>query len=886
QLLQANPLHRGALERLNRIRAEQEMLDEVQAELRVKEGGVPKGAGRSGADRARSAAGKAAPAGLPETGAAELAWKANIKRVAAAAAMGGSEGADPSAPVKTAEPDSPGLDVARVDGPQQAATASPHGSPGPENDPDPLPDTLPEALKTAFLPIDEGSRGGETEDEGPRDAGPRDPFQARASEASWAGGFLGERLETETPPETGVAVAPAIGAGEWMSPDTGAAPQPEVAEGTVMVAERSLDDSEPEAPAFEPGETTLPMTSDQPGEEPNSSDPDTAVQEELPYRPEDWNPGESVEDGQEQEDEATSDTTEPEGYADRLAGETPGDRTAQAEGIEDRAADPPSESPFQPGESTDPADADTLPEEPTLTDAAEIRRGDGPSAPEDVSAERSNEGGQEFMEGTASDATETEDDPRKEGEAAGPTDSENGEDLEAVAADQAVTDPFQPGEAAAPEAGDLREMPAPSEAADEEALAGPDPIAAMTDTDPDSDEMVMDEQETEPPDLDEAATEAGDAPAALPESDEAPHGEDENSTEAEESPFQPGAATAKGEEGPPHGLEVDTGTAEREAVEVDTFTPGEPTEGAGTLDQMETEPTVEAGALPGAEKGERTEALPTGESADDLPYRADATDAFEVGQDSSMQTGPGVDEERADGGGTDVEENLPGGPQEGKDAPTLDKTALESKDLADEPTHEGLTADADSADEGATGESRVAAEDKDMQVEPFEPGDMGAASEEGAPEAKAGKENEGEADGQEGEPYRPDVDSVEKAAHRERDELDKAAHAGGDMPGERFDPVQTEPSAGVEEGIDDTEPPKPEPPGARPQDEAAVSNDTLQIDPHLATFTLATIYKVQGLYRQALQVLDMLEAKDADTERIQAERESIQQLMISDSPSG
>ena len=51
------------------------------------------------------------------------------------------------------------------------------------------------------------------------------------------------------------------------------------------------------------------------------------------------------------------------------------------------------------------------------------------------------------------------------------------------------------------------------------------------------------------------------------------------------------------------------------------------------------------------------------------------------------------------------------------------------------------------------------------------------------------------------------------------------------------------------------------------------------IDPNLATFTLATIYKVQGLYEQALQVLDILETKGGDKERIQAERDALAKSM-------
>ena len=62
------------------------------------------------------------------------------------------------------------------------------------------------------------------------------------------------------------------------------------------------------------------------------------------------------------------------------------------------------------------------------------------------------------------------------------------------------------------------------------------------------------------------------------------------------------------------------------------------------------------------------------------------------------------------------------------------------------------------------------------------------------------------------------------------------------------------------------------------------SHEPLKIDPKLATFTLATIYKVQGLFVESLEVLNMLEDKAADQERIDDEREAIRNLMESGSP--
>ena len=57
------------------------------------------------------------------------------------------------------------------------------------------------------------------------------------------------------------------------------------------------------------------------------------------------------------------------------------------------------------------------------------------------------------------------------------------------------------------------------------------------------------------------------------------------------------------------------------------------------------------------------------------------------------------------------------------------------------------------------------------------------------------------------------------------------------------------------------------------------------VDPKLATFTLVDIYKVQGLYQQALQALDILENKGGDPERIERERTTISAAMSTGSKS-
>ena len=192
--------------------------------------------------------------------------------------------------------------------------------------------------------------------------------------------------------------------------------------------------------------------------------------------------------------------------------------------------------------------------------------------------------------------------------------------------------------------------------------------------------------------------------------------------------------------------------------------------------------------------------------------------------------------------------------------------------------------------------SRVTLEDEDLKREPFEPGDQPLdEGNETELEAAALEERTIEDKDQEEEPYRPDVVSLEKEAELDLEVIDKATHDGKDMPGELFEPgVTSQKEEALSESAAEQDQPAAEEAELdteEPDDgeyefetefqaaEEAESRDTLAIDPKLATFTLATIYKVQGLYHQALQVLDLLETKGGDPERIQAERESILQLM-------
>jgi tetratricopeptide (TPR) repeat protein len=59
------------------------------------------------------------------------------------------------------------------------------------------------------------------------------------------------------------------------------------------------------------------------------------------------------------------------------------------------------------------------------------------------------------------------------------------------------------------------------------------------------------------------------------------------------------------------------------------------------------------------------------------------------------------------------------------------------------------------------------------------------------------------------------------------------------------------------------------------------SGANLSISPRLATFTLVTVLRNQGLYQQALEILDILEEKGEDPERIARERERLRELLRS-----
>ena len=85
------------------------------------------------------------------------------------------------------------------------------------------------------------------------------------------------------------------------------------------------------------------------------------------------------------------------------------------------------------------------------------------------------------------------------------------------------------------------------------------------------------------------------------------------------------------------------------------------------------------------------------------------------------------------------------------------------------------------------------------------------------------------------------------------------------------DPSSPEPKPQSQE-----EPVKNKPPTINPVTEV---KDPLQVSSRLATFTLVSVLKNQGLFTQALDVLDALEEKGENLESISVERDTIRTLI-------
>ena len=71
-----------------------------------------------------------------------------------------------------------------------------------------------------------------------------------------------------------------------------------------------------------------------------------------------------------------------------------------------------------------------------------------------------------------------------------------------------------------------------------------------------------------------------------------------------------------------------------------------------------------------------------------------------------------------------------------------------------------------------------------------------------------------------------------------------------------------------------------EPSAGDEESSSAGPNTSSQITESMATFTLMQIFKDQGLYDQALRVLDLLRSSSPNIERIEKEAAEIKQLLI------
>lgn len=71
--------------------------------------------------------------------------------------------------------------------------------------------------------------------------------------------------------------------------------------------------------------------------------------------------------------------------------------------------------------------------------------------------------------------------------------------------------------------------------------------------------------------------------------------------------------------------------------------------------------------------------------------------------------------------------------------------------------------------------------------------------------------------------------------------------------------------------------PEPERPSEKPESTPPVGSGGMKS--RMATFTLVAVLKDQGLYHQALEVLEVLEKKGSDLERIKSERDAVNHLI-------
>ena len=592
-------------------------------------------------------------------------------------------------------------------------------------------------------------------------------------------------------------------------------------------------------------------------------------------------------------------------------GETgPGDQLGEAEGVTPGAEEP--DGPTDLGEELDESEMERLlqpgdGEEPVSDDlqagaipATDDRSGDAGDESYPLETHVSSEPDDRselIMGGTATESPDIRDDRSlRGGDAERPDEAEETGEQEAAGVDQAIDASFQPGSTAVDEQEESPEIEAGTaeisggEAGEEQYPMGEEPQA--------------DDEDQERTTFDESAQELAEQPVVQAESPDGPADSTESAkadapthfVESENdltSSFQPGDEESGTDA--TSGMRGEEDSTTDSAGEVEPFEPGEGSETVesqdeeGSLDEADKGLIAKAEPLPGDEVVTSEGTGPHGDSQvkTHLPSESDA--AFEPGdQPEAVQIS---EKEILEGNRTEGQETADIAPTE-MGAAEMDRVHT-GEVPEDSPKEEDRADGAIPGDQFETPKltgtedesiSALRAGETDLGREPFEPGDALPATELEVPEAETESTPDQVTPTGE-EPYRPDVVSLEKEATQDSDDLDKAAHASGGMPGERFEPVGSRPakSSGeeLEPATDATESAREE----EPATETAGVDEKLQIDPKLATFTLVTIYKVQGLYQQALQVLDMLEAKDSDPERIQAERDSVHQLMLADSRS-
>lgn len=355
--------------------------------------------------------------------------------------------------------------------------------------------------------------------------------------------------------------------------------------------------------------------------------------------------------------------------------------------------------------------------------------------------------------------------------------------------------------------------------------------------------------------------------------------------------FEPG--TVGPEESAPESLETaHDGSSPAETDEDVTFEPGQRaaadeagTEAVGEDHDTAKHVQTEEGELPAADAAESEPAgLETSLSEGiDRPK-----DQFEPGELVSEEPAPTPD----DGMLTDAQETAPDLDEREWDAePTAAKAPIEEGDLPDiaiirEEQHqqeEDVPIETATEEDGYLEKETISAtevEGQDSASSLFAPGESPAEEDEAGlstPDSHAAGEDAHA-------PYAPDLSRADVSSEDELEVLEKAAYDSQEMQGESFEPstrVPTTPESAEDAELTLGEADEIEPVLEEDRGDAA---DSQWLDPKLATFTLATIYKVQGLYQQALQVLDLLDEKGADPNRIAAERDAILHQMGSPQP--